>query len=1177
MKTRCPSILLCLFAASISYSVSAKEKLPAPDLQAIHTQISAHQHAFQQQSQDRFTARNPGLRWSLEFDGRGFLAHPDGASWAWGLELDSAEWPVSGDVAASGHRLSIPRGQQMEEWFVNDTRGLEQGWTLRSRPHQMSADKLRLSLHVRGGLLARGSGASVQFEDETGAVMLEYGGLKAWDAAGKTLPARLQAFGRQLVVEVDDHAAVYPITIDPVAQTAYLKASNPQEDDAFGYSVFVSGTTVVVGALGEDSDSDVINGNQADNSAPEAGAAYVFVRNGVQWEMQAYLKASNSDSSDNFGRVVAISGDTIVIATRNEDSNATGVNGNQADNSASDAGVAYVYVRTGSVWTQQAYLKASNTEAGDQFGRSVAIDGDTIVVGAMQEDSSAMGVNGNQADNTSTDSGAAYVFTRSGTVWTQQAYLKASNTNPGDAFGGSVAVRGDTVAIGASAEDSDGVGLNQLNNSASDAGAVYIFTRSGIVWSQQAYLKASNAGTSDNFGVSISLWADTLVVGAWLEQSNATGVNGNGADNSADASGAAYVFFRSGVVWSQQAYLKASNSAPGDEFGLSVGVFEDWVVVGATAEASSATGVNGDQLSNKTAESGAAYLFQRTGSQWAQIAYLKASNTGVDDWFGRSVSVADDIVVVAARVEASASNVVNGNEADNSARAAGATYVFELPWSVNGLAHSGYRAPGVVDLFHGAQGLSAISAAGKVLFEEAVIGTGAAKGKNRAIFSTLAPSGEVELLLQKGDTNSSATSWPAGGKASSFVSPMINQSPGLFQTLVTGSGISASNNRLLMSDDGNVLSILRRTGTPVAELAGALTKSFVDVAQHTTLDALGVSYLLQPNPSLGVTPTTDSGLLILKHDGSVQGATAREGGTAFGGGGDFGAFSGRAAARLGTNCAFIAKFIPTGEAARDAVFHTNADNSSTGRYASAQGDLAPGTINGEKLGTFLAVSEWNGRGLFKASLTGAPGSSNEGLWSAVSGLVLRKGDNIGGGLTVTKILRFWPVQNDQVIIHVMLAGSGVSSSSNQALILKQNTNGYLVLIRTGLPAPGAGTATLGAIGAVDVDPEQGFYTVLGALKGTSSAKNQALWRGQTILGDDTTQQNQRKPVLVLRKGGIYRSAITPMGLIRGILLKPAADTTGAGARGLGRVINNLGETTLTIVGDKSSQELVIME
>ena len=173
-----------------------------------------------------------------------------------------------------------------------------------------------------------------------------------------------------------------------------------------------------------------------------------------------------------------MSGNSVVIGASGEDSNATGLDGNQSDNGAADSGAAYVFVRSGTSWSQQAYLKASNTGTNDQFGGSVAASGDTVVVGGWQEDSNAVGANGNQSDNSATDSGAAYVFVRNGTNWAPRGYLKASNTGAGDDFGIAVAVSGETVVVGADLEDSNAttVNGNQIDNSASDAGAAYLFT-----------------------------------------------------------------------------------------------------------------------------------------------------------------------------------------------------------------------------------------------------------------------------------------------------------------------------------------------------------------------------------------------------------------------------------------------------------------------------------------------------------------------------------------------------------------------------------------------------------------------------------------------------------------------------------------------------------------------------
>jgi hypothetical protein len=171
-----------------------------------------------------------------------------------------------------------------------------------------------------------------------------------------------------------------------------VKASNAEADDRFGSHVAVAGDTLVIGA-------------------PNSGAVYVFTRTGGVWSQQASVKGSNTEAGDRFGVHVALAGDTVLVSAGGEASAATGIDGNQADNSAPDSGAVYVFTRTDGVWSQQAYVKASNTEAGDRFGIP-AVDGDTLVVGAIQEDSAATGTDGNQADNSAPISGAVYVFQR---------------------------------------------------------------------------------------------------------------------------------------------------------------------------------------------------------------------------------------------------------------------------------------------------------------------------------------------------------------------------------------------------------------------------------------------------------------------------------------------------------------------------------------------------------------------------------------------------------------------------------------------------------------------------------------------------------------------------------------------------------------------------------------------
>jgi hypothetical protein len=764
MKTKLLASFFILHSAfflspSVAAPAGKTQHLTAPDQTPqglaksdwanIRAAYEAGRHAFQPVAgQDGvWQARNPGQQWLTRFDGRGFVAEPKGGGWQWGLELErygfpGAERVISGvsAVKAEGQRLTYGWDAVVQEWFVNDPRGLEHGFTVRERPIGFTEGNegnkeartstgapqpgnplplkapalapsfpsfasvrpdsplLHFTLAVRGSLVAKVAvdGQGLLFSDASGATVINYSGLKVTDADGKVLPSRFAPSDSQppvlrsasdeggstlaprpsslVTLQVDDRGARYPLTIDPIAQQAYLKSGNNggATDDNFGQSVAVSGDTVVVGANKEDSSTTGIN-STPNESAADAGAAYVFVRSGTTWSQQAYLKASNTGAGDYFGCSVAVSGDTVVVGAYNEDSSTTGIN-STPNEGAANAGAAYVFVRNGTTWSQQAYLKASNTGGSDYFGGSVAVSGDTVLVGAGGEDSSTTGVNSTPNESASA-SGAAYVFVRSGATWSQQAYLKASNTGVNDNFGYSVSVSSDTVVIGAFWEDSSTTGVDSTpNESAADAGAAYVFVRSGTTWSQQAYLKASNTGAGDLFGCSVAVSGDTVVVGAYNEDSSTTGVNGTPNESAANA-GAAYVFVRSGTTWSQQAYLKASNTGTDDNFGYSVAVSGDTLVVTATAEDSSATGVDGNQADNSASSSGAAYVFVRSGTTWSQQAYLKASNTGAGDVFGVSVAMADDTVVVGARQEDSNTTGVNSTPNESAANS-GAAYVF---------------------------------------------------------------------------------------------------------------------------------------------------------------------------------------------------------------------------------------------------------------------------------------------------------------------------------------------------------------------------------------------------------------------------------------------------------------------------------------------------------------------
>jgi hypothetical protein len=490
-----------------------------------------------------------------------------------------------------------------------------------------------------------------------------------------------------------------PSRVAQLRQSAYLKASNPAEDAHLGCggtltghagnssAISDDGKTVAVGAPHDSSGGKGVNGNPAGKPIHSSGAVYVFTRQNNNWSQQAFIKAASPGEGANFGSSVALSadGNTMAVAAYYEGSAATGINGNQDDRSIPEAGAVYLFTRSGSTWTQQAYVKASNTGTaavgdnfaeGDQFGYSIALssDGNTLAVGAIGEDSNATGINGNQSDNSANQSGAVYVFSRAGSTWTQQAYVKSSMTRPNVLFGYGVGLseNGDTLAV--AEYDAD-----------RGKGALYVVTRSGGTWSHQARIQANNAENGDSLGYSLAISDDgnTIAAGAADEDCLKTGVNPSGCDmdqKDDTSAGAAYVFVRNGATWTQQAFLKASNTGDHDWFGVRIAISGDGdtVAVAAPNEDSGAKGVNGNQADNSAAESGAVYYFTRSGTTWTQQAYLKASNADPGDEFGSSLALSRDgrTLLVGARGEDGGAKGVNGNQADNSVRDAGAAYLF---------------------------------------------------------------------------------------------------------------------------------------------------------------------------------------------------------------------------------------------------------------------------------------------------------------------------------------------------------------------------------------------------------------------------------------------------------------------------------------------------------------------
>ena len=426
--------------------------------------------------------------------------------------------------------------------------------------------------------------------------------------------------------------ATYALAADGSATVVTLEANDPEGFDIVWSYVVTAGSlgstatvtqnnnvfTITPSIVEADAGEFSLTFTASDgvNLATSASAfTLAFVGDWTLATQQAKIQASDLQAGDSFGDSVSLSsdGNTAIVGARYED---TG---------GAEAGSAYIFTRSGSTWTEQAKIQASDKEAGDYFGDSVAIsgDGNTAIVAAQFEDTGAA------------DAGAAYIFTRSGSTWTEQAKIQASDKEALDYFGYSVFISGDgnTVAVGAPFEDTS-------------VGSAYIFTRSGSTWTEQAKIQASDKEASDRFGISVSMSGDgnTVIAGAYKE------------DTGGSDTGAAYIFTRSGSTWTEQAKIQASDKEATDRFGYSVSISGDGntAVVGAYLEDTGAD------------RAGSAYIFTRSGSTWTEQAKIQASDKEAVDFFGGSVAISGD-----------GNTVAVGSEGEDTGGAnAGAAYIF---------------------------------------------------------------------------------------------------------------------------------------------------------------------------------------------------------------------------------------------------------------------------------------------------------------------------------------------------------------------------------------------------------------------------------------------------------------------------------------------------------------------
>ena len=571
-------------------------------------------YTLKDSSHGSWSGTNDAQKLSMEWNAQGVhLTHPEGSvgfhlsGYGYGERLKT---PAAPKLAGDGTRLEYRRGD-FTEWYVNGRQGLEQGFTLAQKPAGISKGQpLTITLGVTGTLALSEQDGAVLLKSGKSTV-LRYGGLSARDALGRAIPAHMEASNNEIRLEVEDQKAQYPLTVDPTwSVDQELIASDGVAYDQFGTSVAISGTTAVIGGTFF---YDVPGGTF------DQGKAYVFVQSGNTWTMQQELTASDLTHDSGFGCSVAVSGKTVLVG-------------------ACGGNAVYVFVQSGSTWTEQQKLTASDVGIDDDFGGAVAVSGTTIIVGDSGHDGT-----GDRFQ------GAAYIFEQSGTTWSQQQELTASDGADSDGFGGSVAMSGTIALIGAPGRDIE-------------QGAAYVFEQSGTTWKQQQELTAPDGASLDEFGLSIAVSGTIAVIGAPFADTNGT-----------YSQGKAYVFVQSGNTWTQQQELISSDGVGADEFGLSVGVSGTTAIIGAPGM---------EWLGIPEQSQGKAYVFVQSGNTWTQQQELTASDGVSGDEFGSSVAMSGTTAVVGAPEHQIGTNSAQGAAyvlATGSAQPA--TFITPIPGS----------------------------------------------------------------------------------------------------------------------------------------------------------------------------------------------------------------------------------------------------------------------------------------------------------------------------------------------------------------------------------------------------------------------------------------------------------------------------------------------------------------
>ena len=837
----------------------------------------------------------------------------------------------------------------------------------------------------------------------------------------------------------------------------------------------------------------IAGARSADEQATNQGAVQVFKASTGAW-VRKLLPPAPATAGTQFGYCCAVSGNTAVISSPAP--------------LASSTGVAYVYDLTNGKLLRTLKPNPGDGTVGDFFGASVAISGNRVLIGALQED---------------LGTGSAYIFDLN--TGAQLFKKQEAGINANEFYGFSVAAEGNIGVVGCIYADGG-------------RGAAYAYdlTTGALIKKYQAGASVVGDGC-----YSVAITQGKVIIGAAFANANAGKV------------------FVMDMLTSAEVTLTATDAGAGDVFGFNLAAHQGMLLVGSLAHS------NGRDT---------CWVYDLNSAATTEMMQLHPPDVQTGIRFGANTAWSGNTAVIAAPDDSPLINNVQTT-------AAGSIYLMRpitRPMPLTKVAAKGDSAPGAAETNFNLWKDAYLNRDGAIAFASSLTGFGSNRNKDTGVWNTLATGNPLDLSLKSRQVDGAVS-------ILSVSKPLINrQTNSIFQAMLTGTGVSSLDNLAIYKDDGTAVTRILRTGGAASALfGGGVPKGFTAVTQSRNLNRIATTFTLRSGVA-STTTANDTGLLLFDYGTSLGEVTApREGSAAAATGLTYGQFTGRIA--YFHDVALYTTAVAGPPASNQAIFRKFYNVPET--VLAQKGDIPPAP-GGAPFSSFIGEAADDGPKMVYRATLGAPATSanNEGLWlgpTATSTLVMRKGVDLAPalpGLRIARFISFWPTF-DQVAALVQLAGPGVNSSNDQALLLYQTLNltGITVLMREGEPASGCNGATIGVISRVELEPYYGQYLVLATLKGAPAGTDQALFRGLTHKGlTGVDQQTLRRPVPVLRKGTLFNNQPSK---IKSLSL-PTTNLTaaGAGTTGLGRAMRenvdsvNPREIALTVTFDNGVVQLM---